>query len=300
MNKAKKAGTVVISVLLWVIILIAALYSITVLANKDGNNVASVAGFTPLVVQSDSMAPTFCKDDMIIIRKCDTQKLEEGDIITFHTVIDNKLALNTHRIVKIEEYENGYRSFTTRGDNNPADDTHILAEGDIVGKHVTTIPKLGKLMNFLSSSAGFLIVIVIPMFIFFVYQLYHLITVVLALKKATALEALEEQAKLQAQMQSQIQSQVQQAAPTAPAASAPAPVQTQTAVQTPAAQAQTAAPAHPAAPAAQAPAASAAKEASAADTRESLEAALAAALKAKEEAERALAEAKAQKTEKDN
>lgn len=293
MNKAKKAGTVVISVLLWVIILIAALYSITVLANKDGNNVASVAGFTPLVVQSDSMAPTFCKDDMIIIRKCDTQKLEEGDIITFHTVIDNKLALNTHRIVKIEEYENGYRSFTTRGDNNPADDTHILAEGDIVGKHVTTIPKLGKLMNFLSSSAGFLIVIVIPMFIFFVYQLYHLITVVLALKKATALEALEEQAKLQAQMQSQIQP----AAPTAPVASAPAPVQTQTAVQTPAAQAQTEAPAHPAA---QAPAASAAKEASAADTRESLEAALAAALKAKEEAERALAEAKAQKTEKDN
>lgn len=294
MNKAKKAGTVVISVLLWVIILIAALYSITVLANKDGNNVASVAGFTPLVVQSDSMAPTFCKDDMIIIRKCDTQKLEEGDIITFHTVIDNKLALNTHRIVKIEEYENGYRSFTTRGDNNPADDTHILAEGDIVGKHVTTIPKLGKLMNFLSSSAGFLIVIVIPMFIFFVYQLYHLITVVLALKKATALEALEEQAKLQAK----VQSQVQPAAPTAPAASAP--VQTQTAVQTPAAQAQTAAQAHPAAPAAQAPAASAAKEASAADTRESLEAALAAALKAKEEAERALAEAKAQKTEKDN
>ena len=292
MNKAKKAGTVVISVLLWVIILIAALYSITVLANKDGNNVASVAGFTPLVVQSDSMEPTFCKDDMIIIRKCDTQKLEEGDIITFHTVIDNKLALNTHRIVKIEEYENGYRSFTTRGDNNPADDTHILAEGDIVGKHVTTIPKLGKLMNFLSSSAGFLIVIVIPMFIFFVYQLYHLITVVLALKKATALEALEEQAKLQAQMQSQIQPQVQQAAP--------APVQTQTAVQTQAAQAQTAAPAHPAAPAAQAPAASAAKEASTADTRESLEAALAAALKAKEEAERALAEAKAQKTEKDN
>lgn len=288
MNKAKKAGTVVISVLLWVIILIAALYSITVLANKDGNNVASVAGFTPLVVQSDSMAPTFCKDDMIIIRKCDTQKLEEGDIITFHTVIDNKLALNTHRIVKIEEYENGYRSFTTRGDNNPADDTHILAEGDIVGKHVTTIPKLGKLMNFLSSSAGFLIVIVIPMFIFFVYQLYHLITVVLALKKATALEALEEQAKLQAR----VQSQIQPAAPTAPAASAP--------VQTPAAQAQTAAPAHPAAPAAQAPAASAAKEASAADTRESLEAALAAALKAKEEAERALAEAKAQKTEKDN
>lgn len=296
MNKAKKAGTVVISVLLWVIILIAALYSITVLANKDGNNVASVAGFTPLVVQSDSMAPTFCKDDMIIIRKCDTQKLEEGDIITFHTVIDNKLALNTHRIVKIEEYENGYRSFTTRGDNNPADDTHILAEGDIVGKHVTTIPKLGKLMNFLSSSAGFLIVIVIPMFIFFVYQLYHLITVVLALKKATALEALEEQAKLQAR----VQSQIQPAAPTAPAASASAPVQTQTAVQTPAAQAQTAAPAHPAAPAAQAPAASAAKEASAADTRESLEAALAAALKAKEEAERALAEAKAQKTEKDN
>lgn len=266
MNKAKKAGTAVISVLLWVVILLAALYSITVLANKDGNNVASVAGFTPLVVQSDSMAPTFYKDDMIIIKKCDTQKLEEGDIITFHTVIDNKLALNTHRIVKIEEYENGYRSFTTRGDNNAADDTHILAEGDIVGKHLVTIPKLGKLMNFLSSSAGFLIVIVIPMFIFFVYQLYHLITVVLALKKATALEALEEQAQLAAK-----------------AAAAQPSMQ-------PAAQPAENAPVQPAAQ----------TEAAPSESRESLEAALAAALKAKEDAERALAEAREHKAEKDN
>lgn len=267
MNKAKKAGTVIVSVLLWIIILIAALYSITVLANKDGNHVASIGGFTPLVVKSDSMAPTFAKDDMIIIKKCDTKTLEEGDIITFHTVIENQLALNTHRIVKIEDYNNGYRSFVTRGDNNAVDDEHILAEGDIVGKHVLTIPKLGKLMNFLSSSAGFLIVIVIPMFIFFVYQLYHLITVVLALKKATALEAIEEEARLRKKLGTQsdeADAGVEASGNEVSTGSSSSP-ETESAEQ----------------------------------TKESLEEALARALRAKEEAERALAEARAAKEEKD-
>lgn len=196
MNKAKKAGTVIISVLLWIIILVAALYSVTVLVNKDGNNVSSIGGFSPLIIESNSMAPTFEKGDLIIIRKCDTSKLQEGDIITFHTVIENELALNTHRIVKIEEVSNGYRSYVTRGDNNAVDDEHILMDGDIVGKHVSTLPKVGKVMNFLSSNVGFLAVIVIPMLLFFIYQLYHLITVVIALKKATALEAIEEQARI--------------------------------------------------------------------------------------------------------
>lgn len=197
MNAAKKAGTVVISILLWIIILIAALYSVTVLVNRDGNNVASIGGFTPLIVESDSMAPTFEKGDLIIIRKCDTSRLDEGDIITFHTVINNELALNTHRIARIEENEGGYRSFVTRGDNNEFDDEHILMDGDIVGKHVSTLPGLGKVMNFLSSNVGFLIVIVIPMLLFFIYQLYHLITVIIALRKASALEAIEEQARTQ-------------------------------------------------------------------------------------------------------
>ena len=200
MKVLKKTGTIVISVLLWVIILVAALYAFTTMATRDNQNVSDIMGYTPLVVKSDSMAPTFRAGDLIFIKKCDTSTLKEGDIICFHTIIDNEYALNTHRIQKIEESGDA-RSYTTLGDNNNGiADTHVISDGDIVGKYVGRIPKLGNVMDFLSSSIGFLIVIVLPMLLFFIYQVYNLIMISIRLKKAVAVETAKEAALAQSQV----------------------------------------------------------------------------------------------------
>ena len=187
MKTVKKAAEILISVLLWAIILIMALFTFTTLATKDNRSVSRIAGFTPLTVQSQSMSPTFNEGDLIVIKACDTAKLVVGDIITFHTIINNEYALNTHRIESISE-NNGIRSYVTKGDNNAIADTHIISDGDIVGKYTFKLPLVGKLMNFLSGSTGFLLVIVLPMLLFFVYQVYHLIMVSINLKKAIAAE----------------------------------------------------------------------------------------------------------------
>ena len=195
MKTLKRIGTIVISVILWAIILLAALYAFTTMATKDDQSVSRILGYTPMTVESDSMKPTFCKGDLIFIKKCDTSKLKEGDIITFHTIIDNQYALNTHRIQKIDEV-NGVRSYTTIGDNNNGvADQHVISDGDIVGKYVGHISNLGKVMSFLSSSMGFLIVIVLPMLLFFISQVYNLIMISIRLKKAIAVENAEELAK---------------------------------------------------------------------------------------------------------
>lgn len=194
MKAVKKAGTIVISVLLWIVILIAALYAFTTMATRDNQNVSSLLGYTPLVVKTNSMSPTFDAGDLIFIKKCDPDTLKEGDIICFHTIIDNEYALNTHRIEKIDE-SNGVRSYTTMGDNNNGiADRHIISNGDIVGKYTGHLKKAGKVMNFLSSSTGFLIVIVIPMLLFFIYQVYNLIMISIRLKKVMAIEAAKEAA----------------------------------------------------------------------------------------------------------
>lgn len=199
MKTMKKAVSIFLSVVLWAVILMAALFTFVTMATRDSANVANIAGYTPMTVQSDSMAPTFYSGDMIIVKSCDTSKLEVGDIICFHTIIQNQYALNTHRIVDIQE-QGGVRSYTTKGDNNAISDQHIISDGDIVGKYMGKVSKLGKAMDFLGSSVGFLLVIVLPLLIFFIYQVYHLIMVSINLKKATALEAAEEQAKLQEAM----------------------------------------------------------------------------------------------------
>lgn len=194
MKAVKKAGTIIISVLLWIVILIAALYAFTTMATRDNQNVSSLLGYTPLVVKTNSMSPTFDAGDLIFIKKCDPDTLKEGDIICFHTIIDNEYALNTHRIEKIDE-SNGVRSYTTMGDNNNGiADRHIISNGDIVGKYTGHLKKAGKVMDFLSGSTGFLIVIVIPMLLFFIYQVYNLIMISIRLKKVMAVEAAKEAA----------------------------------------------------------------------------------------------------------
>ena len=192
MKVLKKAGTAVVSVILWAVILVAALYAFTTMATRDNQNVANLLGYTPMAVQSDSMAPTFDKGDLILIKKCDTSTLKEGDIICFHTIINNEYALNTHRIQSIAE-QGDARSYTTVGDNNNGiADTHVISDGDIVGKYVGRVPKLGNVMDFLSGSTGFLVVIVLPMLLFFIYQIYHLIMISINLKRALAVEAAKE------------------------------------------------------------------------------------------------------------
>lgn len=188
MKILKRAGTVVLSVILWAIILVAALYAFTTMATRDNQNVANIFGYTPLTVQSDSMVPTFASGDLIFIKKCDPATLKEGDIICFHTIIDNEYALNTHRIESIESVGDA-RSYTTIGDNNNGiTDQHVISDGDIVGKYVGHLTGFGKVMDFLSSSTGFLIVIILPMMLFFIYQIYHLITISIRLKRALAVE----------------------------------------------------------------------------------------------------------------
>lgn len=198
MNAVKRGTEIFISVVLWAVILLAALFAFTTLATRDTNQVASLAGYTPLTVASDSMSPTFRAGDLIIIRKCDPQTLKEGDIVTFHTIINNEFALNTHRITEIQDL-GGARSYVTKGDNNELADIHMIADGDIVGKYVCHLAGFGKVMSFLSSSLGFLLVIVLPLLIFFIYQVYHLITVSIDLKKAIAVETAREQAQAAAQ-----------------------------------------------------------------------------------------------------
>ncbi|MGN1184309.1 MAG: signal peptidase I [Oliverpabstia sp.] len=204
MKIVKKGLTILMSLVLWAVILLAALFAFTTLATRDRTTVSSLAGYTPMIVQSDSMAPTFYAGDLIIIRKCDTAALKEGEIITFHTIINNEYALNTHRIESIAE-QNGIRSYVTKGDNNDIADVHVISDGDIVGKYIGKLPGFGKIMEFLSSSLGFLLVILLPLLLFFIYQIYHLIMVGINLKKAMAVEEATQKAMAQNEADKKVQ-----------------------------------------------------------------------------------------------
>lgn len=50
MQSVKKVASIALSVVMWIIILVAALYAFTTLATREDGSVSDIAGFTPLAV----------------------------------------------------------------------------------------------------------------------------------------------------------------------------------------------------------------------------------------------------------
>ncbi len=190
---------VIVNVLVWIVLILALLMTVMVFSSGRNNGIANLMGFIPMTVESDSMKPTFQKNDLIICKEVDdVYKLKEGDVITFWTLIDGQKVKNTHRIVEITELD-GDRSFITRGDNNEIDDLVPVMKGDIIGQwDGFKIGGFGKVMSFLRTKTGFFICIVIPMAVFFLVELYKFIVTLIELKKPQLSEEDEEEIKKRA------------------------------------------------------------------------------------------------------
>lgn len=188
MQKTSKAVSVVLNIILWIVVIIAAFFSIVTFSQKSDAGVASLAGYTPMSVLTESMKGEFDKGDLIIVKKVDPTQLKEGDIISYWTLIENRRAINTHRIVEKME-TNGIVQFMTKGDVNEAVDPLIVSQGDIIGRYAFRVPFMGRILNALSSSVGFLVIIILPLLAFFIYQLYKLILLIIEMKKEAVREA---------------------------------------------------------------------------------------------------------------
>ncbi|MCD8152056.1 MAG: signal peptidase I [Clostridiales bacterium] len=170
-SPARRAISMILNVIMVVAIALAVFCTYVSFVSSSGNGVPNLFGVEFFSIQTDSMYPTLKSGDLIVGHTIkDTSSLEVGDIITYWTVIDGERVLNTHRINQIYD-GGGYLIFETKGDNNSDVDSLTVHESEVVGQYVSRIGGVGKVFDYLQTSTGFLIVIVIPVAAFFVYQL---------------------------------------------------------------------------------------------------------------------------------
>ncbi len=170
-SKTNKVVSTIINVFLILAIVLAVMATYVSYVSTSGSGVPSILGLRLFSIQTDSMYDTLLPGDLVIDTAVkDPATLKKEDIITYWTVIDGERVLNTHRIVEIYD-GSGYLIFATKGDNNSTVDTLTVHESEIVGKYAMRIPGVGKAFDYLQTSTGFLIVVVIPVIIFLIYQL---------------------------------------------------------------------------------------------------------------------------------
>lgn len=92
----------------------------------------------PVAIASGSMEKELYTGDIAIIKKCNANDVEVGDIIEYqmegYTVI--------HRIMEKKQKKGEY-FFVTKGDNNDAEDAKEVSESQLIGKIIFKVKYLG-------------------------------------------------------------------------------------------------------------------------------------------------------------
>lgn len=224
-EKVKNVINKIIGVIVVIFIIFAVLVTImafSTINNKDG--VPAIGGIALLNVQTDSMSPTFKPGDLILGKKlkdADIKALKEGDVITFFADIEGngEMALNSHRIV--EKVENGDLTyFITKGDKFAVEDTNEVYMSEVKCKWTgIRLPGMGAFIDFLKTPTGFLVCIVLPLALFFIYELVRFVMTIMKIKAEKAgnavsseITALEEEEIKRKAVEEYIKKQAEEAA----------------------------------------------------------------------------------------
>lgn len=187
MQMFKKIINIIVDTLIVIMLIVSVIVAgLAITSRNDG--VPNLFGYAPLSVQTDSMVPTFESGDLIIsnVINSDTT-INVDDVITYTTKIQGETVLNTHRVIEIQE-SNGFNFYITKGDNNPIPDEEPVPEIDVYAVYNTGVclKGFGTIYDFLTSQTGFFFVILLPLIIFFIYEVIRVIRNLIAYNKEKA------------------------------------------------------------------------------------------------------------------
>ncbi len=148
-------------------------------------------GNKALIVRSGSMEPTIKTGDLIVVRIASgitsplpnvISKYKVGDTIAFGGD-KNPNVLTTHKIVA-KKIVSGKTLYQTQGDANKTADTKLIAEEQIVGKSIFTLPKVGKLFAYAKTKQGFALLVLIPALLVILIESTNLIKELFKINRA--------------------------------------------------------------------------------------------------------------------
>lgn len=129
-----------------------------------------VFGVRPAVVLSGSMDPAIQPGDLIFVDDCDPAALKEGDVVCY---LSSGKAI-THRIVSITEGDDGQPRLVTKGDANNAEDRLAVSFDQVQGQWKgARVPGLGDAILFMQTPAGMILFIVVPLALFFAWDVWR-------------------------------------------------------------------------------------------------------------------------------
>lgn len=216
-NKVLKILNIALDIFMVLFLIFSAFILVVSLSQKTeepGGKVSRIFGTTIRSVQSESMEAynedgskadgAFFKGDIIFCKITDKNTTYKvGDTVMFWMPVDKEgnqteqdylysytKVLVTHKIVRIEEAEDGTIRYFTQGLNqktNAQEDLRYKTSDEFVAKYNgKRIGGVGKAIDFVQSGTGFFLCIILPILIFVIIQTIRVIRNVIAYKAQKA------------------------------------------------------------------------------------------------------------------
>ena len=170
------------------LILVSVFVLLSVVLTPAGQ-VPQVLGYSVFRVMTGSMEPEIRENSLLVVKKTPPEDIAPGDVISFFSP-DPMLegAVNTHRVVRVEK-ENGRIQFITKGDANVIEDTYPVDASALVGRAVFKSYGLGKAVSLLSNPLVFGIIILLPLLVILLMNLYRAVRIAADIAKKEEEEA---------------------------------------------------------------------------------------------------------------
>lgn len=161
-----KVLKIIRNVAVWLVVALAAgmmIFTIVSVSTFDRND-RSLFGYKAFIVLTDSMSKTdFDAGDLVLVKEVDPSTLKEGDIIAYISQNSENFGKTvTHKIRKLTTDADGQPGFVTYGTTTDTDDETIVTYPYILGKYSKHIPKVGTFFQFLKTTPGYIVCILIP------------------------------------------------------------------------------------------------------------------------------------------
>ncbi len=198
-----KALKIIRSAAVWLVVALAAgmmIFTIVSVSTFDRAD-RSLFGYKAFIVLSDSMSKTdFNAGDLVLVREVEPASLKEGDIIAYTSQnTSNYGETVTHKIRRLTTDANGQPGFVTYGTTTDTDDEIVVTYPYVIGKYTGHIPKVGTFFQFLKTTPGYIVCILIPFLLLILLEGIRCIRLFKKYKAEQQAQLQEERDKIEAE-----------------------------------------------------------------------------------------------------
>ena len=174
MNKFLKGFLKGLWGLLQVVIIIYVICITTCLLCKNKYGFTEIGDMTLITINEHlaEFIPETKKSDLLLVKKS-TKDINVGDQIYYYATDNNEYIIKTAHVKEEVTSEDDMALYALDDEKEST-----IATNRVIGKYSTIYNNIGGILDILESRLGFLLLVILPILLIFMYQIYALIMVI--------------------------------------------------------------------------------------------------------------------------